>query len=488
MVIIFGLLVLLRVVLSNRLPAFLMPEMPHDDGWMFSQAQHLLKGDWLGPYNQLTLINGIFSPLLLAFSACLGVSFNGLNTAIYCFACVVFIASLYPLIKNQLVQIICFVILLFNPITYALNTGQRVYRIGMGQWEILLIFGCLIALFLRRGSSWKRLATWAALGGISLAAFLHTREEGPWIYPFVIGAIGLTISITVLEKRHSKARILIFLLPVLFALFSSGIVAAINYNHYGMMIVNDRSGGNYAKVAGDLYLIKPDLKAEQVFGAEQYKNLYYTIYSSTMEASFAASPTLNSAADPIRAAIRAWGQLEEIKNGQLLTDHMIFALRDGVESAGHYRSLRDAEAFYGKVHQELQTAFENGTLGKRGLMLSPLVKPIQLQDLIQAFYLMRKAVRGISNFEGVSAEAEPSIGSEINVKEFGLMAGGDFFTSRGWLSGAGWAFASDDKIQLSAGLYDNQGDLIRNLPFQAGEDVLWFYKGPERYRANRRSP
>jgi hypothetical protein len=107
MVIIFGLLVLLRVVLSNRLPAFLMPEMPHDDGWMFSQAQHLLKGDWLGPYNQLTLIKGIFPPLLLAFSACLGVSFNGLNTAIYCFACVVFIASLYPLIKNQLVQIIC---------------------------------------------------------------------------------------------------------------------------------------------------------------------------------------------------------------------------------------------------------------------------------------------------------------------------------------------------------------------------------------------
>ena len=190
-----------------------------------------------------------------------------------------------------------------------------------------------------------------------------------------------------------------------------------------------------------------------------------------MERAFTVSPTLNSAADSIRAAIRAWGQLEEIKNGQLSTDHMIFALRDGVESAGHYRSLRDAEAFYGKVHQELKAAFENGTLAKRGILLSPLVKPIQFKDVSEAFALMPKAVRGISNFQGVSAEATPSIGSEINVKEFGLMAGGDFFTSRGWLIGVGWAFARDDKISLTAGLYDKQGAFITALPFQAGEDV-----------------
>lgn len=44
---IFTILVILRLALSNSLPAYLLPGMPHDDGWMFDKAQHILKGSGL---------------------------------------------------------------------------------------------------------------------------------------------------------------------------------------------------------------------------------------------------------------------------------------------------------------------------------------------------------------------------------------------------------------------------------------------------------
>jgi hypothetical protein len=163
---IFGILILLRFALSSRLPSYIIADSPHDDGWVVNHAMNILRGEWLGPYDEYTLIKGSFSPLLLAFSSGIGFSFSGLNTFLYSFACIVFIASIRPIIKNHWIQIFFFAVLLFNPITYALETGQRIYRNSIGQWEILLIFGCLIAVLLRRNENWKGLLKWQLICGV----------------------------------------------------------------------------------------------------------------------------------------------------------------------------------------------------------------------------------------------------------------------------------------------------------------------------------
>ena len=140
-VLIIWLLVILRLMLSNRLPSYILADMPHDDSWVVSHAVNILKKDWFGPYDQFTLIKGPFSPLLLAFSTFIGTTFVQLNAALYCLGCFVFVVSVRPIIKNHWLQVLCFAVLLFNPISYALETGQRIYRNGIGQWQILLIFG-----------------------------------------------------------------------------------------------------------------------------------------------------------------------------------------------------------------------------------------------------------------------------------------------------------------------------------------------------------
>lgn len=471
-IIAFLLLIALRLALSNRLPSYLLPGMPHDDGWVLSRALFMLKGDWLGVYDQLTLIKGVFPPLLLAFSAYTGIGFGALNTILYCIASFIFVASVKPIIKNQFLQILCFAVLLFNPISYALHTGQRIYRIGMGQWEILLIMGCLIAVFLRRNESWRSLSKWVILGGCTLGLFLQTREDGAWIYPFVFGAIALTSLVFILKKSGPKKKIILFALPLLLAFALNGITATINYVRYGAPVINDRSGGNYAKVAGDLNSIAPNADEDRLYKSEVYKDRYYTIYVSTMEKAFLASPTLNSASQFIRDAIRAWGAQEDPKTGELSTDHMLFALRDGVKNAGYYQSLPETEEFYRKVHGELELAFKDGTLKKRGFLISPLVAPFQKGDFTKSLALMPGAIRDIIEFRGISSAALSSIGTDWGIKEFGLMSGGDYFVLPGWLTGSGWAYAKDDSNRLTAALYDGKGMLVGSLPLGSGEDVF----------------
>jgi len=446
--------------------------MPHDDGWVINHALLISRGQWLGTYDHFTLIKGVFPPIFLAFSSYIGVTFSEFNTALYCFACLVFTVSVRPLIKNHWLLIILFSLLLFNPMPYALHTGQRIYRIGMGQWEILLIFGCFIAIYLRNNESWKSLIKWGVLCGLSLGAFLQTREDGVWIYPFVAMAIIISTLDCCWKKPKSIKNIFIFLMPVAIAFVLGTLTILINHSYYGAPILNDRSGGNFSKVAKDLFSISPDPEDDKLFKSGAYKAEYFTIYVSTMEKAFTISPTLKSVAPEIRDAIKNWEGLEDVKVGELSTDHMLFALRDGLKAAGFYNSLPETEEFYGKVHKELQTGFETGLLVKRGFSISPLIMPMQSGDLSKTLSIMPHAIRELSAFKGVSSAAIPSLGNEFLIKETGILAGGDFYTSSGFMSGSGWAFLKGNKADLTAGLYDNQGKLITNLLFSVSDDVF----------------
>lgn len=483
--IIFGVLILARLILSSRLPAYILPNLPHDDGWLVSRSMYILKGDWLGPYDQFTLIKGAFSPLLLAFSAHIGVTFSGLNAVLYSFACVIFVASIRPIVERFWLQIFCFAILLFNPLTYALETGQRIYRNGMGQWQILLIFSCLIAVFLRRNSRGRSLLKWILTGGAALGVFLQTREDGAWIYVFSVGMMLSTAVVYLYEQKGPKKKIILFFLPLFIAQLIGLFLAIENFKHYGALIVNDRSGGNYAKVAGDLYAITPDPAEDLLYQSKPYKHRYYNIYVSTIEKAFSASPTLNKVSGPIRDAIRTWGSWGDFKDGQLPYDFMLFALRDGVKNAGYYKNLPETEAFYGRVHEELQTAFKNKILIERGFAISPLIKRLQKRDFENAFALMPQAFLDVISFSGIRSEAILAKGSQSAIQEFNVMAGGEFYTIPSSLVGSGWVFAENSKSQIKAGLYDSNGLLIVNLPLNLGEDV---YKAFNYKYENAKSP
>lgn len=470
-------LILLRCALSWRLPPNISSNSPHDDGWVVSRAEYLLNGQWMGPYDQYTLIKGVFSPMLMAFSYVIGIPYLQFNTLLYCISCVLFLWAISPVLRNRWIQLASLVVLLFNPITYAVQTGQRIYRNGISQWQILLIFGAIFAIFLRREKKWQSILGWAILAGTTFWSFVNTREDGIWIYPFVLCAIVVTIVIYCLKIKSWKSpKLILFLLPLLIMLLGNGCLKAINYNVYGAALINDRDGGSYADVVRDLYLIEPNPEDEEKFSSEEYKDQYYNIYTSTMDKAYEVSPTLNSMRSEIDEEIALWDSWDTLVDGEPYADHILFAIRDGVADAGYYTSLPETEAVYKQIHQELSQAFESGSLIKRGISFSAMTAPFQWKYIPNFLAELPKSIAYVVSFRDVDCQVISPSGSEDGITQFESISGANgVYPPPHSISVTGWAFTYQDNLSLSAYVGTADGSKITDISFSASQDVYDFF-------------
>lgn len=468
-------LLFFRQALVSRLPLYIIANSPHDDGWVVSRAASILAGEWMGAYDQYTLIKGAFAPLLMAFSNWLGVTFTGINTLLYCLACIFFIQAIRPFVKGNLVRLLLFAVLLFNPVSYALTTWQRPYRNGMAQWQLLFIFASVIAVYARSNKSWKTLVKWEIVAGITLWSFINTREDGVWIYPFILCATLIT-AIAWLKQRKGKQLIL---LAVPFAILISGNAAlkAINNAYYGAPIINDRVSGNYAKAMRDLYMIKPDQADTEKYSAPEYKDLYYNIYRSTLEKAYAVSPTLNTFRNEIDEYISAWDGAEPLVDGELMVDHILFAIRDGIAEGGYYKDAASTEKIYENIHKELKEGFETSLLTKKkGFSISAASMPIEMKNIPNIIKEFFTSLQTILSFEDVSSAVVNPRGSLEGILRFEDVTGNRAPRLDEYIIHvSGWVFAHDEHIKLHAAVYTNAGECLTAVPLTPGVDVYEHY-------------
>lgn len=474
------LLLIVRIGLSSRLPAIIMATSIHDDAWCAMRAMYMLDGQWMGPYDQYTLIKSVFAPLLMAFSKVVGFTYMELCTYLYCISCVIFIIALSPVIQRWYLRIGIFSILLFNPITYSASTFQRVYRNGLSQWQLLLIFGGIIALFIRRKDSWKAQLPWALLTGFSLWAFFNTREDGIWLYPFIIVSTGVLLVSNYLEN-HKKlsAKMMIYFIPIIMLVIGNMGISMINWKVYGVALGNDRDDGYYADVVKDLYMIAPDPEDDALYSSEEYKDQYYNVYTSTIEKAYEVSPTFKTVKTEVNQSIQKWDLTSGIKgDGQPWADHILFAIRDGVAAAGYYKDLYETEAFYKKVHEELQNAFDTGLLEKKkAISLTAMAAPFEMEDLSNIFMQIPKTISYIISFKDVSASASPGTGTENRFYAMEELTGDrGILGTKDSLKVSGWSFLFSDEAEMAGAIYDLNGKKLVDLLFSGGEDVYNYYK------------
>ncbi len=480
--------ILLRMALSARIPVWIRQSNIHDDQWVVSRAVSILKGEWLGAYDQYTLIKGCFAPLLLAFSYAIGLPYLQLNTILYCIACLFFVYSLQPVIKGRLARFLIFVILLFNPVSYGYSTWQRIYRNGLSQWQVLFVIGCIFRLYIHRMDREIVLLPWALFGGFSLWAFMNTREDGVWILPFVVCAMGVTVISLLIRKNGEKLadkvlKAVIVLLPLFILIVGNRVICTLNKNYYGVSLRNDRDNGNYALVVRDLYLIKPNSEDDALYSSPEYDDQYYNIYLSTMEKAYTASPALARMRGNINAAINRWDAADTgPKDGEPWGDHILFAIRDGVAASGYYQSnLADTEALYARIHQELGEAFRNGILEKRGVSLSAMSAPFQKRDLPKVIREYGHTFLSVLSFEDVQTRVMTSSESLKPewLYQFENLSGSKAIIKKDTsctMTIKGWAFAKDDDTKLRTALCTAGGIKIAEVPFVSGKDVYQYFE------------
>jgi len=100
--------IIVKCIMTINLPINPRDPVGADEYLMMEQAEQLVAGNYLGPYNYLTLVKGIGFPLFLAFSYKIGCSLLLLYSIFYAGACLIALIPIRRMIKKKTLQLLVY--------------------------------------------------------------------------------------------------------------------------------------------------------------------------------------------------------------------------------------------------------------------------------------------------------------------------------------------------------------------------------------------
>jgi len=339
LVIVFITTIIIRVWLITGIPKQYLYG-PHDDLYFAKMAHYLIHGQWMGPYNQMTLIKGPFYGFFLVFSFLTGLPLFLNETLFYIFACITLFFSFSPLIKSPWWRYLFFVTMLFIPASLTTGFNLRVYREFVYFSLTLFVVGFSLGLFLRLKSKYSELIFWSVGLGISMGAFLLTREEGSWIFP-LLGLLLLVSVVVVWKKRveNKWIRTIFIVLPVILWMIPTLIVSSLNYKYYKFWGTSEQLDKDFNRVINTLgrintkewYPYSP-INNESLEIAASISPKFAKLYPTLIESSKSWQPYIDS----YMANQSSWFYEKYYINGKALGSHFTWMFRDVMASSGYY--------------------------------------------------------------------------------------------------------------------------------------------------------
>jgi len=334
-------------------PLSILAYLGLDDALFMKLGRHLANGEWLGPYDQTTLVKGPGYPLFLALNHWLGISIS-LSTALFhCASITLFVAAVRKLVRSDVLSGLLLLMLLWHPLSLS-GDVLRVFRDNIYYAQVLLFLALLYyALF--SGVSDRAKSILAGSAGLALGWLWLTREEGIWIVPgvaFVLLAAGY--------RAHRRGSIRRFgaLILTLFAVFASTQIAlrVVNQWNYGSLVAVDSKGGNFTAAMKAIASVRSGGIVP-----------YVTITRAARAQVYAASPTFAlmqgyfESGDGI-----GWARISCNSGvtpcGEIDAGHFLYALRDAAKSLGYYATPGTASAFFKRLAREIRRACAQGEL------------------------------------------------------------------------------------------------------------------------------
>lgn len=362
----------------------------YDDIMQMKNAVTMTAGDWLGgSYFYTSMAKNVGYPLFLAIGQWLNISYGFLYGAVIIFASLIFVKAISPIFSSRKLLLLIYVIILFAPINH--EAFYRIYRNALVPWFFLLVLSCMIALFIRHKEKVSKQIPWSIGAMASIMYFWILREDSIWIFPFVFTASIMIIIVNLplvwRQRREFIHKTLLALLPLSGIIAVSIITSAINYSHYGIWAMNDRTQTYAPKAMSLIYRIDD--------GRTKDKDVWAS--RESMRLAINESPTLRKIGDRVLASYNLWAGGEEL---ELKGDISQWSLRFAVEEEGYYHgNARKTNTFYKKVYEELTEAFRSGKLHKKpGIYLSSQTGAFHISDFLQSTYMALALSRKISNY------------------------------------------------------------------------------------------
>ena len=358
--IIIFLLSIYRFILSFNLESFYIYNFIYDDGLIINLLNHLHDGDYLGIYNQMTIIKGVIYPLFLYVIRSFNISYSVIFTLINIFTCLYFMLSLKKMINNKVVLLIMYIILLFNPVSYSSELFQRLYRNTLVIPELLLFLGTIIRIICMKKNTIIMVLYYSLLGIISAIMYL-TREDNIWI---VLGL--LILFVFKIYSNRSIHSVLLCLIPISFICICLNIVSFINYKYYKTYTYNELSKSEFKKAYIKILTIKDDKKIEKV---SITKSTFYKLVGHSK--SFGLT----------REDIDEWYKHASGRDNEINNSNIIWKFRELIYNKFQFKNGKEANEYFHNLSLELDDLFDKGILKKEFSLPSVFMNPVTMNDI-----------------------------------------------------------------------------------------------------------
>ena len=363
-------LVVLRLALCSQQRVYTWIDgAPLDDELMFQWAQSISAGQWLGPYDHLTLSKRPFFALWLALLNRLGVPYLLGGQLLWCAAALAGALAFGPVLRSWRARLVLFGFLCWNPAACASFTW-RVYRDNIYPALCLLFFAGLVGWLLRCAGPLKKSLGWLVLAGAGLGCGWLCREDGVWVLPFGLAALaaGLVALWRTPGARRRALKSLAALLPFGMLAASVGAVCALNQSWYGVFALSDFSEGSFADAIGAMTRVKE----------EDWQPLV-SIPTSVRRQLYQAVPQLQ----PLEYWLEEDEDLQNSYRNPALDDYQsgsfYWALRQAAQNIGVYDTPQKAEEYWTGVAQAINTLCDEGVLPSEGGKRSSTTPPIRAE-------------------------------------------------------------------------------------------------------------
>ncbi|MCD8132774.1 MAG: hypothetical protein LUE19_02835 [Clostridiales bacterium] len=381
---------------------------------------NILAGNWLGEYGQYAMMKGVTYPLFCALCAVSRIPYTILTAVLNAAAALVLVKAVRPVIKWNCLNYILYVFLLYSPITFYDHIAQRLYRNVLTGPLVVFIFAGMFGIYFNIcGKNRRRVWGYSVLTGICLFFFWNLREDCVWILPFL--AVASVLAFVFALKHREKTgkckallkRAVVIVLPFLLLSVGNLTICGINYSHYGVFALNDRTHAAFSDVVGLFIKIDyddtdPDLDENMCFMSEE-KFEYIIDHSES----------LSEYKDIFLSAYESWASGNS-KGKYVYGDHIQWCFRNGLEQAGLYTDGAALQDYLGSVRDELEDQIETGVLSeKSGIFLSSSTRMIQPGEI--PYFIKRSitytANRILSNDE-LYAQTVYSTGTDGQIREW----------------------------------------------------------------------
>ncbi len=391
---------LLYVVVYVNAPIAVFANAVYDDTFFVRAGQHLASGEWLGPFDQMTLIKGPGYAIFLAVAAWLGIPSTLLQALLALAASGLFGWVVMRISGSRVLGLAIFLLVLWHPALFA----QRIIRDAIYSQLTVLTFGALaFAVFGPAGPDRK--IVWAAVAGGALGWFWLTREEGVWIAPGLIVLVLGGIVAAWSSGREALRGVIVPAGATLLVFLSVQILfAGLNYAAYGSFVGVDMKERQFAGA----------LRAVEAAGAPTMQP-YLVPSRAARQRLYAVSPSFASLRDYLDPpnSPSPWQSgcgIYAHTCGDIATGWFVWALRDAAAAKGHYASPAKARAFFATLREEAETACRQRRIECRYSWI-PGIPPMTRAQIYELPKSMARAVSLIALRERLWLNAPDSTGS-----------------------------------------------------------------------------